>query len=435
MNRLAKWSSRPSPEEPPLSIGVLKIDPWQPNRDSIIGDLPPSKSHLIRWLLLAAQGPVGKECRIEGVENAGDDVLAMRRAIEKLGVQIFDQKDVWIVVGVGTDGFQAPATILHCENSATAMRLLTIAVSRLGEAVMIDGDASLRNRGVPAYFESLTSIGIDVSHGIDEETLPILVKGPATPGTIQLDARRTSQHLSALLLSMPSMKGPIVLEMEDDLVSRRHAELSFSLASLCGSSNSIENQTLEPFECLPPPVVIVPKDASHVAFTKLLETLHSIVVTLPEINPSDAIGAELLAGLDLTTNCEVNLCEANDLITPLAAAMAISGGGKITGAGHARHKESNRISKTVELLQTFGIIVEESEDGLVIKGGQLPHSPSGIVSTHGDHRLQMTAIILATKVGASIEGIYLHKVSDPTFVNRLMDAGVQIESKRVRNQP
>ena len=435
MNRLANWSSRPSLGEPPLSTDVLKITSWQPNRDSIEGDLPPSKSHLIRWLLLAAQGPVGKECRIEGVENVGDDVLAMRRAMEKLGVQIFDQKDVWIVVGVGTDGFQVPATTLHCENSATAMRLLTIAVSRLGEAVMIDGDASLRKRGVPAYFESLASIGIDVSHGIDEETLPILVKGPATPGTMQLDVSRTSQHLSALLLSMPSMKGPIVLEIGNELVSRRHAELSFSLANLCGSSNSITNHTLEPFECLPPSVVIIPKDASHVAFTRLLETLHGIEITLPEIDPADAIGAELLAGLDLAQNCHVNLIDANDLITPLAAAMAISGGGQITGAGHARHKESNRISKTVELLQSFGLIVQESEDGLHIKGGQAPHSPSGIVSTHGDHRLQMTAIILATKVGASIEGSNLHKVSDPTFVNRLIEAGVQIESKRVRNQP
>ena len=119
----------------------------------------------------------------------------------------------------------------------------------------------------------------------------------------------------------------------------------------------------------------------------------------------------------LSADMAIDLGTANDLITPLAAAMAIGNGGIITGVGHARFKESNRIEKTVEMLSLFSIDVESTEDGLKIIGNQFPSSPQDVVPTFGDHRMQMTAAVLATKVGAQIEGKNLHKVSFPQFID------------------
>ena len=120
---------------------------------------------------------------------------------------------------------------------------------------------------------------------------------------------------------------------------------------------------------------------------------------------------------DLREFNTVDLRDANDLITPLAAAMAIGGGGQIIGASHARHKESNRIENTASMLSEFSIDVECTDDGLKILGGQHPNSPDGIVETMGDHRMQMAAVILATKVGAEIRGSRLHEVSFPEFLD------------------
>ena len=50
------------------------------------------------------------------------------------------------------------------------------------------------------------------------------------------------------------------------------------------------------------------------------------------------------------------LRDSNDLITPMAAWLAIGEGGTISGASHAALKESNRITKTVEMLSQFGIM-------------------------------------------------------------------------------
>ena len=53
--------------------------------------LPPSKSHLIRWLLMASQSE--QVVTISGVSGAADDVLSMRDALMELGVDMdFNEK-------------------------------------------------------------------------------------------------------------------------------------------------------------------------------------------------------------------------------------------------------------------------------------------------------------------------------------------------------
>ncbi|MEE2747718.1 MAG: hypothetical protein VX473_04545 [Candidatus Thermoplasmatota archaeon] len=376
------------------------------------GGLPPSKSHLIRWLLLASQGDVCVE--INRVNGAGHDALAMRDALIQMGVEINIKEDTWTVQGVGQNGFQQPKGGLNFHNSGTALRLLTIACSQIGEWISINGDSTLNTRINRGFWESL---GIDLEFPSNGENLPMKIKGPIQRNTLALDCSKTSQYLSGILLSMPSRSEELLLSIDGDIVSRRHAELSFSIAAQCGSKNQIGNNRLMPWKCEPPASVEIPPDASHVAFWKLYEILHGVSVSLPRVDENDSIGAELLDGLDLQERQTIDLGTANDLITPLAAAMAIGNGGIITGVSHARFKESNRIEKTVEMLSLFSIDVESTEDGLKIIGNQFPSSPQDVVPTFGDHRMQMTAAVLATKVGAQIEGKSLHKVSFPQFID------------------
>ena len=152
--------------------------------------------------------------------------------------------------------------------------------------------------------------------------------------------------------------------------------------------------------CEPPNRVQIPGDASHIAFWKLYEMLHHTTIEWPDIDIEDSIGAEVLKERNLYDSQTIDLRNANDLITPLAAAMAIGGGGEIVGASHAQFKESDRIGGTVEMLASYSIEVEGTSDGMRITGGQYPTKPLQIVPTFGDHRMQMTAVILATRVGA-----------------------------------
>jgi 3-phosphoshikimate 1-carboxyvinyltransferase len=113
----------------------------------------------------------------------------------------------------------------------------------------------------------------------------------------------------------------------------------------------------------------------------------------------------------------------------MAAWLSMSNGGIISGAAHAAHKESNRITRTVEMLSKFGIESSATSDGIIVKGGQVPRRPEGVVATYGDHRIQMTAVILAGICGGVIEGSTLHEVAWPSYIEQLQSCGLVIESK------
>jgi len=167
-------------------------------------------------------------------------------------------------------------------------------------------------------------------------------------------------------------------------------------------------------------VVEIPRDSSMVAFARLFEIVHSIDV--PIKCSIDDLGHNLPQEIPQI----MDLKHRNDLLPPLAAIMALSDGGTIVNAKHASFKESDRIESTHSLLKAFGMSCEMTDDGMVIEGNQSLSSPDNLVKTFGDHRIQMAAVILASKVGANIEGSELHKVADPDFIMRLQKSGAKI---------
>jgi 3-phosphoshikimate 1-carboxyvinyltransferase len=423
-----RWQQRKNlSQSPRADKAAVLIPEWDAPPQDLLWRLPPSKSHLIRWLLLAAQAE--RVVRIRGVLGVGEDVLSMRRCLRQLGVHIEDQgAEEWALQGVGASGFKRPISVLNCANSGTTWRLLALLSTRLAFPLMIDGDATLRRRAESdsILIDLLQQTGAEVSHGKGAETLPYLIKGRGEATDLALDISASSQPLSALLLSMPATNDPITVHISGAPVSRQHAQLSFDLAAATGSSNRLDWEAevlhLEPWcvEC--PHTVDIPGDWSLQAFPMLLSQLHGIKIDVSnQPDAADSVGHELLSSLDLKsdTGLDIDLTDANDLLPPLAAILALGPGGSLTGAAHARHKESDRITRTSELLAAFGLHCELESDGLSIEGGQAPQKPASAVETHSDHRLWMTAACLATKVSAELAGEPTYAVTDPAFLDRI----------------
>ena len=153
----------------------------------------------------------------------------------------------------------------------------------------------------------------------------------------------------------------------------------------------------------------------------------------------DAFGLELSDGV-LSSKSDgaaiaLDLRHANDLITPVAALLALASGGSLTGAEHAAYKETDRTVGTVALLEQFGLKATYQDGVLNVPGGQTPQTPSGMVETYGDHRMQMTALVLAMgcKESVLIKGATLHEVADPDAVDRWCRLGVEAEA--ILHQP
>jgi 3-phosphoshikimate 1-carboxyvinyltransferase len=357
-------------------------------------ELPCSKSHAMRWLILAATDP--SPTRII-MSEIGEDVSSLIGCLEQLGIR-YESGTVY-----GGELVE-PSTVLNVGNSGSALRFLIAQCATCDFKVQLDGDDSLRRRSSRDLCRALS---------LEAERLP-LFSGSTTIGqNLEIDVGESSQFLSALLLATPRMDAPRRISTIGRAVSRRHSDLTWRLCQETGAK-----QWGQPWLVNCPDEVFLPADASMMAFA----ILAGIEVSNPP-SESDSLGHEVLfQGDDI-----YDLRDANDLVPPLAAHLCLTSGGVIRGAAHASLKESNRLLRTVELLHSFGLEVEQSADGFTMRGNQKPLQPTGVVRTHGDHRLQMTAVILGLRVGAQIEGAELHRVAWPSFIEQLSSLGAKIQ--------
>ena len=412
-------------------------------------NLPTSKSHLIRMALVASQ--TSSLVKFVGIIKPGEDAFSMARCLQQLGVKITFTDDYWEVLGVGSEGFSAPKETLNCGNSGTSFQLITGLCAGFSFPVTLDGDNNLRNRNNDGLWTPLKDAGVSISFRNDVDPLPITIQGPWEPQTIRINVSNSSQPLSSLRFAAISAPKPFKVILVGNPVSRRHFELSDSISRLSGSSNLISLDSdkfeLKPWTPVLPSIIEIPSDASMASFAMLFAKTHETETWLENWpQEKDCIGNEILAhistqlGLQWTNengkikisestetaeNITIDLRDSNDLITPLAAILAQGSGGRIIGANHAKLKESNRITKTVEMLSSFGIKVIANDDGLEIDGNQIPINPETVVPTFGDHRMQMTAVVLGSKTGAVIQGSRLHEISFPHFLQNLQSAGVK----------
>ena len=432
-----------------ISVGIKvhnKSMKWQ---------LPPSKSHAIRSLILASQSD--SITTITGIADCGDDVTSMKECLIQLGVLIehIDSSGQIIemdvesdnsefeslrIHGVGKNGFSKPDGLLNVGNSGTTLRLIALLCSRFSFTVTIDGDETLRNRDTEVLWDSIKQSGVDVSFLNLENRLPVKMKGPWFSKIIKqinLDVSKSSQPLSAWMIASSGLERMIEINRIGTSVSNRHWNLSLRMCNQYGSRIILDGSKvkLSPWNVELPKIVEIPKDASMASFAMLAcSCLGHEVELIGWPNEEDSIGHEILKNkskqlgfswqnkkikfIGTHSSIEVDITDSNDLITPLSVIMAIGGGGVIKGALHTSFKESNRILSTQSLLKSFGMNCQITNDGISIPGGQKPTAPNEIVDCFGDHRIFMSAYILASKVGANVRGKGLHKVADELFIER-----------------
>ena len=113
--------------------------------------LSPSKSHMIRWLVLASMSKDKTRISFDG--KPGEDIHSMANCLEKMGIVIKREKEFWEIQGNGPHGFSIPNEVLDCRNSGTTMRFLIPQLACFSSSAVIDGDWTLRNR----HLESSTN--------------------------------------------------------------------------------------------------------------------------------------------------------------------------------------------------------------------------------------------------------------------------------------
>jgi 3-phosphoshikimate 1-carboxyvinyltransferase len=115
-------------------------------------------------------------------------------------------------------------------------------------------------------------------------------------------------------------------------------------------------------------------------------------------------------------------------ILAVAAAYA-HGTSRFHGLSELRVKESDRLAATAALLSVNGVTVEIEGDDLIVHGsGGEPPAGGGLVSTHMDHRIAMSALVLGlgTKAAVTVDDAAFIETSFPSFADLMRGLGAEI---------
>jgi len=407
-------------------------------------ELPSSKSHFIRWLFLAAQ--TQKKSIIKAPGSIGNDILSCVKVLEKLGVTI-KKRDYWSVNGCNPSEFNRNPGMLDCGNSATTLRFLSLLLARNGITAKIIGDESLSSRNFSELFQVLEHGGVSIKKE-NGDFLPFTINGVFKPNIIEVFTKKTSQLISALLITMPSSIEKNTIKFVDTIVSKPYFELTVDLCEKTGSNLVISEDSIVilPWEPQINEEIIIPGEGSLILFPMLFSKLHKCRVLVKNWpKKEDALGFDSIKdflsdiGLIWINDGEsiiidfsdykskffsIDIRNNIDMITPLSIIMAISEGGIITGIENAVNKETNRIKSTIHLCNEFGIDLDHNSD-LFISKSELS-IPKNRILANGDHRLQMSAIVLITHLGGLVESFEWYANSDPDFIKRLYCQQVSI---------
>jgi len=393
---------------------VELIDPISPSGVFEYG-LPPSKSHMIRELMLASKAKTNTEITFNGIP--GEDIITMGNCLKLFGVKILKKKGKWIV-NPPRYGLIQPNITVDCGNSGTVAKIMSVVAATFESEITIDGDASLRKRSNAELAECLRKMGCEVS----DDNFPCKIKGPIRIwNDLDVDVSRSSQPITALILSSSNFLKKLNVKLLGKKVSEGYLNLTLELARNWGFKGELSNGIIElsKWKVKSPGKVKIPSEISLYPMAILLDKLHrNLEVKIRKDDPDNLL-LSTLDEIENNVNGTLDLGNASDIISPAAALMAISEGGEITGVEHSRGKESDRIFRTCELLNEFSMKCEPRKDGIKLIGRTLPKRPERVIKTHMDHRLAMTAVILATRCGAEIDDLGIIKITHPEFMNMI----------------
>jgi len=421
--------------------------------------VPGDKSISHRALILGAL-TVG-ETRISGLLE-GEDVLNTGKAVRALGATVERTgPGAWRLHGVGVAGFAEPAAPLDFGNSGTGCRLMLGAVAGCPITASFDGDASLRKRPMRRVLEPLERIGAHTLTANDGR-LPLQLAGAREPIPIVYEPPVASAQLkSAVLLAGLAAPGEtVVIEAE---ATRDHTE---KMLTHFGADVRVEQHgahgrriTLVGQPELTPRPIVVPADPSSAAFPLvaaaitpgsdvilegvMLNPLRAgLIDTLTEMGAAiERLNARIEGGEDVADlrvrgsalrGVEVPAARAPAMIDEypiLAVAASFAQGTTLMrGLKELRVKESDRLAGTADMLRANGVTVEIEGDDLFVEGrGRAPGG--GLVATHMDHRLAMSALVmgLESEQPVTIDDGSFIATSFPDFVALMRGLGADLQ--------
>lgn len=389
--------------------------------------VPGSKSITNRALLLAMLSD--GESHLTGAQFS-EDSSHFLQSLSDLSFDVASKPETGEVSVHGLSGrLPVKKASLYVGSAGTAARFLSAVLGVSEGEFFLDASEQMKKRPMAPLLSALQSVGCDISFAKKEGYFPFTLHARGFQNTdLTIDIDKSSQFLSALLIAAPLAKEDVKIKvagthgmayiemtcrmMEQFGVLTEHPAPDTFLIK-AGQTYRAQDYAIEPdvsaacyfyaLAALSGCSVIVDgvPELSLQGDTEFLSILEKMGCRVTRTNEGICITgpAGRLHGLTV----DMSSC-SDQAITLAAIAPFADSPVTITGIGHIRGQESDRLSAIAENLTAMGIRCEERADSITIYPG-VP-KPAHI-KTHDDHRLAMGFAV----TGLFAEGIVIENPS------------------------
>jgi 3-phosphoshikimate 1-carboxyvinyltransferase len=408
--------------------------------------IPGSKSITNRAMILAAMAQ-GRSV-LDSV-LLSDDTRYMSDALRVMGFVVEVDEDAHRITVGGRGGvIPAHGGEIFVGGAGTVMRFI-VAMVTLGEGrFRIDGNQRMRQRPIGPQLDAMQRLGASVYSERDNNCPPVIVDASRARfegGETSIDARVSSQFVSAMLMPAPIWKAGLKLRVIGD-AARPFIDMTLRLMEAWGTHNSVEtDQIVVPGgQWYRAQRFVVEPDASSASYFAAAAALIGGAVKIEGLSSNsvqgdlgflgvlqrmgarinwhpdyvEIVGTGQLAGVDVAMNAMPDMVPTLAAIAPFASSPT-----KIRNVAFIRHHESDRIRVLATELRRIGADVSETEDGLEIRPSTMRPAP---IETYDDHRIAMSFAVLGLKLpGTKIKNPGCVAKTFPDFFTRLSALGTQ----------
>ena len=393
--------------------------------------VPGSKSITNRALLVAALA--NGNSTLTGALFS-DDTHYMCNALRKLGIQISENQEQSTFSVTGNAGnIPVHGAELYVGNSGTTTRSLISYVSLGHGKFVLDGDEPMRHsRPMSDLLDALTQLGVSAQSQFENGHLPIIIQaGGLKGGKTTLDASKSSQFLTSLMLIAPYTENGMEIEVVGEL---KTPYIDITIAVMKAFGANVNHKDYRHFHIdggqqYQPRSYHIEPDASSASYFFAAAALTGGSVTVQHLSTDSAQGDVQFVHVLEQMGCQVSVSDVGITVqgphqlkgidvdmkdisdTALTlAAIASFADSKVTirNIEHTRWQETDRIHAMVTELRKLGVAVVEHRDGLEISPS--PITPAAI-DTYSDHRVAMAFSL----VGLKVRGI---RINDPGCVSK-----------------
>ncbi len=392
--------------------------------------VPGSKSMTNRALLLAALAD--GVSRLKGVLFS-DDSRVFMKALQTVGfdVKIEEEKKEVQIHGWNGEVPQKSGSV-YVGSAGTAARFLTAMLALSGGTYEMTSSEQMKKRPMRPLLEALEQLGVMFEYKEEPYAFPFVIKGRKSVACqkIPLNIDKSSQFLSALLLSGVMVKEGFIIELTGERDAKAYVEISMKMMKQFGtyvrrlSEQEYEISAGSHYQARE---YQIEPDVSAACYFYAMAAINggSAVVKNVDFSISqgdiqflralEKMGCRLKETADgvlleapergKLRGITINMSNFSDQTMTLAVtAIFAEGETVIEGVGHIRGQESDRIHGIATELNRMGIICEEREEGLRIVPDEkvLTEYEEGkrtvTFETYDDHRMAMAFSVIGSKL-------------------------------------